>query len=90
MSLLIIFGIGAGIGLAMSLARRVGEALAFVLVAAGIIGAMVGGILAPRLLGSTTFKPDNFDGGLALWACAGAVMFVAGLTAIDWLTSSRR
>jgi uncharacterized membrane protein YeaQ/YmgE (transglycosylase-associated protein family) len=90
MGLLIIFGIGAGIGLAMSLARRVGEALAFVLVAVGIIGAMVGGILAPRLLGSTTFQPDNFDGDLALWACAGAVMFVAGLTAIDWLASSRR
>ena len=89
MGLLIIFGIGAGIGLAMSLARRVGKALAFVLVAAGIIGAMVGGILAPPLLGCPAFKPDDFDGALALWACTGAMLFVAGLTAIDWLTSSR-
>lgn len=90
MGLVIIFGIGAGVGLAMSLARRVGEILAFVLVAVGIIGAMVGGILAPPLLGSMAFKPDDFDGGLALWACAGAVTFVASLTAIDWLTGSRR
>ncbi|WP_296617178.1 hypothetical protein [Sphingomonas sp.] len=90
MGLLIIFGIGAGIGLAMSLARRVGQALAFVSVAIGIVGAMVGGILAPTLVGSPAFEPDNFHGSLALWACAGAIMFVAGLTAIDWLTGSRR
>lgn len=83
MSILLLFALGAALGvLANFLVRAQAHQHKFNNVSAGIIGALFGGALLPRLFGWRDVSPNGIDIPALLLAALGAAILLTILTVL--------